>query len=203
MRGVAALSFAACAAAAVVPSFSTGTIHDGVAPILSSSNADAIPNRYIIKFKKHVTDSHAADHHTWLNSVHSASQESRELELRKRGQFPLVDTVFEGLKHTYKIGGAFTGYAGHFDDATIEEIRRHPDVSPTPSCSVHRREHHLPFGTSYASWQAPSVATRYEYYEYHVLIIDNPIAIISIMHVLTLAFPYRSRPSSKTLSSTR
>ncbi|KAI7782771.1 hypothetical protein LA080_012962 [Diaporthe eres] len=128
MRGFAALSFAACAAAAVVPSFNTGTIHDGVAPILSSSNADAIPNRYIIKFKKHVTDSHAANHHTWLSSVHSASQESRELELRKRGQFPLVDTVFEGLKHTYKIGGAFMGYAGHFDDATIEEIRRHPDV---------------------------------------------------------------------------
>lgn len=143
MRGFAALSFAACAAAAAVPSFSTGTIHDGVAPILSSSNADAIPNRYIIKFKKHVTDSHASDHHTWLSSVHSASQESRELELRKRGQFPLVDTVFEGLKHTYKIGGAFMGYAGHFDDATIEEIRRHPDVSPNSySCSAHRSEHH-------------------------------------------------------------
>lgn len=131
MRGFAALSFVACAAAAAVPSFSTGTIHDGVAPILSSSNADAIPNRYIIKFKKHVTDSHAADHHTWLSSVHSANQEARELELRKRGQFPLVDTVFEGLKHTYKIGGAFMGYAGHFDDATIEDIRRHPDVSQT------------------------------------------------------------------------
>ncbi|KAJ0123045.1 hypothetical protein N8I77_010125 [Diaporthe amygdali] len=128
MRGFAALSFAAYAAAAAVPSFSTGTIHDGVAPLLSSSNAESIPNRYIIKFKKHVTDSHAADHHTWLSSVHSASQESRELELRKRGQFPLVDTVFEGLKHTYKIGGDFMGYAGHFDDATIEEIRRHPDV---------------------------------------------------------------------------
>lgn len=186
MRGFAALFFAAYAAAAVVPSFSTGTIHDGVAPILSSSNADAIPNRYIIKFKKHVTDSHAADHHTWLSSVHSASQESRELELRKRGQFPLVDTVFEGLKHTYKIGGAFMGYAGHFDDATIEEIRRHPDVSATPSYSVHRSKHHplsehlkrlrklplLPCSTSTT-----------------LSIITNPMFVISIMHVLTRAFP--------------
>lgn len=143
MRGFATLSFAACAAAAVVPSFSTGTIHDGVAPILSSSNADSIPNRYIIKFKKHVTDSHAADHHNWLSSVHSNSQESRELELRKRGQFPLVDTVFEGLKHTYKIGGGFMGYAGHFDDATIEEIRRHPDVSPLLSLSPLNVSHDL------------------------------------------------------------
>lgn len=200
MRGVAALSFAACAAAAVVPSFSTGTIHDGVAPILSSSNADAIPNRYIIKFKKHVTDSHAADHHNWLNSVHSASQESRELELRKRGQFPLVDTVFEGLKHTYKIGGAFTGYAGHFDDATIEEIRRHPDVSPTPSCSVHRREHHSlsehPSHLGKLPLQPYAMSTK-------MLIINNPIVIIVIMHVLTLAFLHRLRPSNKTLSSTR
>ncbi|ROV95397.1 hypothetical protein VMCG_08514 [Cytospora schulzeri] len=128
MRGIAALSLAACAAAAVVPSFSTGTIHNEAAPLLSSSNADAIPNRYIIKFKKHVTDSHASDHHTWLNSVHTTNQELRELELRKRGEYPLVDDVFEGLKHTYKIGGAFMGYAGHFDDATIEQIRTHPDI---------------------------------------------------------------------------
>lgn len=136
MRGIAALSLAACAAAAVVPSFSTGTIHNEAAPILSSSNADAIPNRYIIKFKKHVTDSHASDHHNWLSSVHAANQEFRETELRKRGEFPLVDDVFEGLKHTYRIGGAFMGYAGHFDDATIEQIRQHPDVSPTPAPSL-------------------------------------------------------------------
>lgn len=194
MRGFAALSFAACAAAAVVPSFSTGTIHDGVAPILSSSNADAIPNRYIIKFKKHVTDSHAADHHTWLSSVHSASQESRELELRKRGQFPLVDTVFEGLKHTYKIGGAFMGYAGHFDDATIEEIRRHPDVSPTPSYSGHRREHRS------ASQHRLRVARRYQYHDVDQQ--QSPGRHFNRTFADPV-FPDRLRPSSKTPSSTR
>lgn len=131
MRGIAALSlsFAASATAAVVPAFGTGTIHSDAAPILSSANAETIPNRYIIKFKKHVDDKNAADHHVWLNSVHSASQEAREFELRKRSQFPLADALFEGLKHTYKIGGAFSGYAGHFDEETIEQIRRHPDVS--------------------------------------------------------------------------
>lgn len=129
MRGIAVLFFVAYATAAVVPSFEIGTVHGDAAPILSSANAEAIPNRYIIKFKKHVTDKHAADHHVWLNNVHSTNQEAREVELRKRGQFPLVDQVFEGLKHTYKIGGGFTGYAGHFDDETIEAIRRHPDVS--------------------------------------------------------------------------
>lgn len=129
MRGIAAVSFAACAAAAVVPSFSSETIHGDAAPILSSANAETIPNRYIIKFKEHVTGQSAKDHHVWLNSVHSANQVAREQELRKRSQFPLADDVFDGLKHTYSIGSSFTGYAGHFDEMTIEQIRRHPDVS--------------------------------------------------------------------------
>lgn len=195
MRGFAALSFAACAAAAAVPSFSTGTIHDGVAPILSSSNADAIPNRYIIKFKKHVTDSHAADHHNWLSSVHSANQEVRELELRKRGQFPLVDTVFEGLKHTYKIGGAFMGYAGHFDDATIEDIRRHPDVSPTPSQP-----------TVLSNLVSPSSEPRLQL-GCRILELATALAEGTGVNFSTtladLAFLNRLRPSNKTLSSTR
>lgn len=129
MRGIVALSLVAAALAAVVPSFSASTVHGDAAPLLSSSNAEVIPGRYIIKYKKHVTKEKAADHHVWLNSVHTANQEAREFELKKRGQFPLVDSVFEGLKHQYNIGSAFSGYAGHFDEDTIEAIRRHPDVS--------------------------------------------------------------------------
>ncbi len=127
MRGLlVTLSLAVFAAAA--PTFSTETIHDGAAPILSSSNVDEIPNSYIIKFKDHVTDSSASDHHSWLLRIHNDREDER-FELRKRGQIPLVDDVFRGLKHTYKIGGSFMGYSGHFDDAVIEQVRRHPDVS--------------------------------------------------------------------------
>lgn len=129
MRGLAALSFAAAASAAAVPSFSAGTIHNDAAPLLSSVNAEVIPDRYIIKFKSHVTDKHANDHHVWLNSVHSANQEASEMELRKRGQWPIEGaTSFEGLKHKYSIGNGFSGYAGHWDEDTIEAIRSHPDV---------------------------------------------------------------------------
>ncbi|KAH8662225.1 serine protease [Xylariales sp. PMI_506] len=126
MRGfVLSLAFAASAVAA--PSFSTETIHDGAAPVLSSVGANEIPNSYIIKFKKHVTTSGAADHHTWIQDIHGTHEEER-LELRKRGQLPLVEDVFQGLKHTYKISSDFLGYSGHFADETIEQIRRHPDV---------------------------------------------------------------------------
>lgn len=129
MRGFIALSLACAAAAA--PSFSYETIHDGAAPILSSATSEEVPNSYIIKFKSHVSDSSAADHHSWVQKIHSDKEDER-LELRKRGQIPLVGDVvdsFKGLKHTLKIGSEFLGYSGHFDDSTIEEVRRHPDVS--------------------------------------------------------------------------
>ncbi|EMR65381.1 Subtilisin-like proteinase Spm1 [Eutypa lata] len=125
MKFVALLSLACAAAAA--PSFSYETIHDGVAPVISSIGTDEIPNSYIVKFKKHVSDSAAADHHSWVQQIHT-SREQERIELRKRGHFPSVDDVFRGLAHTYKIGGDFLGYSGHFDDSVIEELRRHPDI---------------------------------------------------------------------------
>ncbi|KAI1472383.1 serine protease 2 [Daldinia caldariorum] len=128
MRGFLALYLACTAAAA--PSFSYETIHDGAAPILSSATSEEVPNSYIVKFKSHVTESSAANHHTWVQKIHGEREDER-LELRKRGQIPLVGDVvdnFKGLKHTLKIGSEFLGYSGHFDDSTIEEVRRHPDV---------------------------------------------------------------------------
>ncbi|KAK3363441.1 peptidase S8/S53 domain-containing protein [Lasiosphaeria hispida] len=125
MRGLIALSLVAYAVAA--PTVSHESIHGDAAPILSSSNAEVVPNSYIIKFKKHVKDASASDHHTWIQKLHS-NRENERMDLRKRGQIPVVDDVFRGLKHTYKIGQDFLGYAGHFDDEVIEQVRRHPDV---------------------------------------------------------------------------
>ncbi|KAI1190746.1 peptidase S8/S53 domain-containing protein [Nemania serpens] len=128
MRGLIALSLATAVAAA--PSFSYETIHNGAAPVVSSSTAEEVPNSYIIKFKDHVTESSVSDHHSWVQKIHG-NREIERTELRKRGQLPLVGDVadtFSGLKHTLKIGSDFLGYTGHFDDAVIEEVRRHPDV---------------------------------------------------------------------------
>jgi cerevisin len=110
------------------PLLRTGTIHHDAAPLLSSANAKHIPNSYIIKLKPHVHSSHASAHHDFVNALHG-KHESRRLELRKRSQIPFVDDAFAGLKHTFNIAGGFLGYSGHFDDAVIEELRRHPDVS--------------------------------------------------------------------------
>ncbi|KAK4032183.1 peptidase S8/S53 domain-containing protein [Parachaetomium inaequale] len=125
MRGLVAISLASLAAAA--PKVSFETIHGDAAPILSSSNAEVVPNSYIIKFKKHVNDNSAEAHQTWIQEIHTF-RETERADLKKRGHMPLVDDVFRGLKHTYKIGQDFLGYSGHFDDEVIEQVRRHPDV---------------------------------------------------------------------------
>lgn len=109
------------------PLLSVGTIHNGAAPVLSSTNSEHIPDSYMVVFKSHVSDRTAAAHHSWVQDLHESSQTSRA-ELRKRSQFPILDTVYEGLKHSFDVPGGLLGYSGHFDDTVLEEIRRHPDV---------------------------------------------------------------------------
>ncbi|KAL2062246.1 hypothetical protein VTL71DRAFT_6512 [Oculimacula yallundae] len=116
-------------------SFSTETIHEGVAPLISSSNSVEVPDSYIVVFKKHVSEAAASSHHSWVKGTHAASESSRT-ELRKRSQFPITTDIFEGLKHTYNIAGGFLGYSGHFDDEVIEQVRRHPDVEYVEKDSV-------------------------------------------------------------------
>jgi len=124
MRGFIALSLIAAVTAGPVGHQS---MHGDAAPLYESHNAEIVPNSYIIKFKKHVSDDSASGHHMWLQKIHD-DREPFRMDLRKRG---LLDDAFKGLKHTYKIGQDFLGYAGHFDDETIEQVRRHPDVRLT------------------------------------------------------------------------
>lgn len=85
----------------------------------------------MVVFKKHVKESSAKEHHDWVQSIHTKKSNER-MELRKRSQFPVTTEIFDGLKHTYNIIGGMVGYSGHFDEETIEAIRRHPDVSRFP-----------------------------------------------------------------------
>jgi len=126
MRGLISLTLLPLLASSA-PTFNTETIHGDAAPLLTSANAEAIPDSYIVVFKKHVSEASASDHHSWVQNIHSESETART-ELRKRSQFPITTDIFEGLKHTYNIAGDFLGYSGHFDDEVIEKVRRHPDV---------------------------------------------------------------------------
>lgn len=110
------------------PLVAIDTIHNGAAPLLSSSDSKEIPNSYIIVFKKEVSAASVFAHHTWVQDQHEEIENTkRELQKQKRDQIPLG--IFGGLTHTFDIAGALLGYSGHFDENVIERIRRHPDVS--------------------------------------------------------------------------
>lgn len=119
------------------PLIAINTIHNGAAPVLSSSESKEIPNSYIIVLKKEVSAASAFAHHVWVQDQHKEIEKTKR-ELQKRNQIPM--SIFGGLKHTFDIAGALLGYSGHFDDDVIERIRRHPDVSapnpPAISCTA-------------------------------------------------------------------
>lgn len=122
MKTILALSVAAVAQAA----FSIETIHKGSAPVLSSVHADVVPDSYIIKFKDHVDEAKANEHHAWVMDIHTGGEEDR-FELRKRGLASSTVDAFSGTKHTYNFDG-FKGYSGHFHESIIEKVRNNPDV---------------------------------------------------------------------------
>lgn len=124
MKSILNLALAVTAAASPVI---IDTIHNGAAEILSSTNAKVIPNSYMVVFKDHVTSASAAAHQEWVQAIH-LDQEQVHLELRKRGQKTFKEEIFSGLKHVYNLPGLL-GYAGHFSEDVIEQVRNHPDVS--------------------------------------------------------------------------
>jgi cerevisin len=127
----AGFGLALASLAAASPVLFERSIHQDAAPVLSAMNAKEIADNYIVVFKKHVTEAHAADHHNWVQDIHFGAQTAKT-ELKKRSlgsQTPMIDEIFGGLKHTYNIAGSLLGYSGHFDEDVIEQIRRHPDVS--------------------------------------------------------------------------
>ncbi|KAJ5649606.1 Subtilisin-like serine protease [Penicillium longicatenatum] len=123
MKGFLGLSLLPLLAAA--SPMGVGSIHNEAAPILSSVNSEEIPDSYIVVFKNHVDSSVAAAHHDWVQDIHSSQQ---RMELKKRSLFGFNDDAFLGLKHTFHVAGSLMGYAGHFHEDVIEQVRRHPDV---------------------------------------------------------------------------
>ena len=102
------------------------TIHNDVAPLLSSTQSQEIPDSYIVVFKKDVSPTSVVSHHSWVQDVHTQVAINKR-DLSKRSLFPI--STYEGLKHTFDVAGQLLGYSGHFDKDVVEQIRSHPDVS--------------------------------------------------------------------------
>ncbi|EWC48122.1 alkaline protease 2 [Drechslerella stenobrocha 248] len=109
------------------------------APLLSSLAAsdNEIQDSYIIVFKKGVDERTVDAHHTWIQQTHTASLKKRSVQVPLGGK-PSSNFLniipegaagaLDGFKHSFDLPGAFKGYAGSFDEGTLDLIRSHPDV---------------------------------------------------------------------------
>lgn len=75
---------------------------------------ETIEGKYIVTLKPSVSAQGLDKHIQWIEGVHERS-------LDKRGA--------KGVERTYNGKYNFKGYAGSFDQKTIEEIKANPDVS--------------------------------------------------------------------------
>ncbi|KAJ4420345.1 hypothetical protein N0V82_004444 [Gnomoniopsis sp. IMI 355080] len=75
--------------------------------------AQTIPNKFIVTLKEDIASTEKESHLAWVSEVHARSLGRRDLA---------------GVEKTYNIS-SFQGYAGTFDEATIEEIKASPEVA--------------------------------------------------------------------------
>lgn len=87
-------------------------------PIPTPKAGDVIPGQYIVVMKDDITTSDFETHQDFVVNKFAAS-------VSKRAEEVSAETIFT---HTYSLG-KLKGYAGRFDDATIEEIASRPEVS--------------------------------------------------------------------------
>ncbi|KAF9084974.1 serine protease [Mortierella sp. AM989] len=89
-----------------------------LAPVVSSVEAEVVPNSYFIIFKNGV---HANDHVSWFRDLHD-----RDIALNGVWD-SRSDNFTSGVRHVYDIG-SFQGLAGRFRLEVLDEIRRNPSV---------------------------------------------------------------------------
>lgn len=85
---------------------------------ISGSKGEVIKGKYIVTLKPDVKPQEFESHINWVTDVHKRS-------INKRGEKGL-----KGVERKYDGKYDFHGYAGSFDEETLEEIKNNPDVSP-------------------------------------------------------------------------
>ncbi|KAF9091121.1 serine protease [Mortierella sp. GBA35] len=108
---LSAVALFVASTAVAFPSFGHS---DKLAPVISSFNADVVPDSYIVVFKDGVR---AKDHSAWASDLHKR-------DLSANG---IWDNIASGVKHVYDMG-SFQGFAGRFRPDVLDEIRKNPDV---------------------------------------------------------------------------
>lgn len=109
------------------PTTSPSFLHSSdrfLAPIISSVEADTIPDSYFVVFKDGVR---VHEHSAWVRELHREDMVANGA-MWDGGEFGGDDEFMSGVRHVYDMG-SFQGLAGRFSPEVLNEIRRNPDVS--------------------------------------------------------------------------
>lgn len=112
------------------------------APVVQSSSSDIIPGKFVVQLKPGIAPADVQAHHMALRSLHSRSTKRDESV---------------GIEKTFQFAD-FNAYGGSFDEATIDEISKLPEVlSVEPDQVVHLAELTT---QSNAQWGLGSISHR-------------------------------------------
>ena len=91
-----------------------------LAPLISSSDAEIIPDKYIVVFKTDITADKISCHHNHINDL--------LFDERKKFKRGFMNELISGIEHVYNLDG-FQGYSGRFSADVLNNIRQSDDVS--------------------------------------------------------------------------
>jgi len=156
---------------------------DAIVPLLSSVNAQVIPDQYIVVLKDKL-DKNTVDYHH--NCVHSAINDEKQ-NITKRG---LSDEFVSGVRHVYYFDG-FKGYSGRFSNDVLNIIRNSDEVAYVEKDQVvyaNELQRNAPWGLARISHRSGLTFSSFNKYVYDesagagttIYIIDTGINIYHV-----------------------
>jgi cerevisin len=146
---------------------------DYEAPIHTSSNAKTIENHYIVVFHPHADESAIALHHTFLQTSLLAQPPIARTGSSQQpfGWHNPLNDLFGMVKHTYNITNMFKGYSGIFSAATIDALRKDPNVAyieQDQEVHTYAQEKNAPWGLARLSHKDSLGFSTFNKYDYDV-----------------------------------
>ncbi|KAF9084671.1 serine protease [Mortierella sp. GBA35] len=120
----AVVLLAVATSSSTVQAFSPSFIQsERLAPVISSVEADIIPDSYFVVFKDGVR---VHEHSAWVRELHHEDVAANGALWGDNGEDG--EGLGSGVRHVYDMG-SFQGLAGRFRPEVLNEIRRNPDVA--------------------------------------------------------------------------
>lgn len=104
---------------------------EAAAPLVSSTDADVLPDSYIVVLKDNLPEHVQAAHHLWLTSFVPDFTDNARQRVHHRHSTDPYDQwpgfPSSHIRHVYN--GNFKGYAGKFSERVLERIRESEEVA--------------------------------------------------------------------------